>query len=39
MKRFLFWIKRLGFLGFLFFLFKGLIWVAIFMGAGKLINW
>ncbi len=30
------WIKRLGLAGFLFFLVKGLIWLAIFMGLGSL---
>jgi len=29
------WVKRLGFGGFLFFLAKGLVWVAIFAGLGK----
>lgn len=29
------WLKRIGFAGFLFFLIKGLIWLAIFYGAGK----
>lgn len=29
------WFKRLGFFGFLFFLVKGLIWLAIFYWAGK----
>lgn len=29
------WLKRIGILGFLFFLFKGLIWVAVFIMAGK----
>ncbi len=29
------WLKRLGLVGFLFFLIKGLVWVAIFVGIGK----
>jgi hypothetical protein len=29
------WFKRIGVAGFLFFLIKGLVWVAIFMGVGK----
>ena len=29
------WLKRLGLAGFLFFLFKGLVWIAIFVGLGK----
>ncbi len=29
------WLKRLGVAGFLFFLAKGLVWVAIFAGAAK----
>lgn len=32
------WIKKLGVIGFLFFLIKGLIWLAIFFGIGKLIQ-
>lgn len=31
------WIKRIGILGFLFFLIKGLVWLFIFLGLGKLI--
>ena len=30
------WLKRLGVIGFLFFLIKGLIWLAIFFGIGSL---
>jgi hypothetical protein len=30
------WLKRLGWAGFLFFLLKGLVWLAIFAGAGTL---
>lgn len=29
------WIKRLGLAGFLFFLVKGLIWIAVFAGIGR----
>jgi DMSO reductase anchor subunit len=32
------WLKRLGVAGFLFFLIKGLVWVAIFMGAAEWIK-
>ncbi|MGV3637063.1 MAG: hypothetical protein ACO1NQ_05390 [Flavobacteriales bacterium] len=28
------WLKRLGWAGFLFFLLKGLVWLALFAGAG-----
>lgn len=31
------WLKRIGIAGFLFFLIKGLIWLAILLGAGSLI--
>lgn len=31
------WLKRLGVAGFLFFLVKGLIWIAIFAGVGKCV--
>ena len=30
------WLKRLGFAGFMFFLIKGLVWLAIFFGIAKL---
>ncbi|MFO7655831.1 MAG: hypothetical protein R6W78_02085 [Bacteroidales bacterium] len=36
-QKILLWLKRFGIIGFLFFLIKGLIWLAIFMGAGALI--
>lgn len=29
------WIKRLGFAGFLFFLVKGLVWLAVIFGVAK----
>jgi hypothetical protein len=29
------WLKRLGLLGFVFFLLKGLIWLAVFFFAGS----
>lgn len=32
------WLKRLGVAGFLFFFIKGLVWIAIFLGAGKLLG-
>ncbi|HOK52210.1 MAG: hypothetical protein WHT29_07320 [Bacteroidales bacterium] len=35
-KRWL-WLKRIGVAGFFFFLIKGLIWLALFLGLGKLI--
>ena len=28
-------LKRLGWAGFLFFLIKGLVWLAVFLGVGK----
>jgi hypothetical protein len=34
-SRFKLWLKRVGVAGFLFFLLKGLVWVAIFVGVGK----
>lgn len=30
------WFKRIGLAGFLFFLVKGLVWIALFMGIGNL---
>lgn len=32
------WMRRLGLAGFLFFLGKGLVWIAIFLGAGTLFG-
>ncbi len=32
------WLKRLGVAGFLFFLLKGLVWIAIFYGLKKYIK-
>lgn len=32
------WLKRLGWAGFLFFLIKGLIWIAIFYGGFRLVG-
>jgi len=29
------WLKKIGLAGFLFFLIKGLVWIAIFMGIGQ----
>ena len=38
MKKFKLWIKRIGIIGFLFFLIKGLIWLAVIFGAGALLK-
>jgi len=35
MNKFKIWIKRMGIIGFLFFLIKGLVWTALFLGSGK----
>jgi hypothetical protein len=32
------WLKRFGFVGFLFFFIKGLIWIAVFLGLGKVFG-
>jgi hypothetical protein len=31
------WFKRIGLIGFLFFLLKGLIWLAVFLGLGRFL--
>ena len=36
MNKFIIWLKRIGIAGFIFFLIKGLIWVAVFLGIGSL---
>jgi hypothetical protein len=33
--KFMLWFKRLGFAGFLFFLIKGLIWLAVIFGLSR----
>lgn len=33
------WVKRLGVGAFLFFLLKGLVWLAVFFFAAKSCNW
>jgi hypothetical protein len=32
------WLKKLGWVGFLFFLIKGLAWLAVFYGLGRYIG-
>lgn len=32
------WLKRIGLVGFLFFLIKGLIWLAVFFGVMELFD-
>ncbi len=32
------WLKRIGWIGFFFFLIKGLIWLAVFFGVGKMVT-
>ena len=34
-QRIYLWLKRIGVVGFLFFLIKGLVWIAVFYMAGK----
>lgn len=34
-NKFKLWFKRIGLAGFMFFLIKGLVWIAIFVGIGK----
>lgn len=36
MKNAKIWFKQMGMIGFLFFLIKGLVWLAIFLGVGSL---
>jgi hypothetical protein len=38
MKKLPVWIKRIGIIGFLFFLVKGLVWIAVFLGIGSLFS-
>lgn len=32
------WIRKLGWAGFFFFLIKGLVWLGIFFGLGKVLG-
>ena len=32
------WLQRMGWIGFLFFLIKGLVWIAVFLGLGKVLG-
>ncbi len=32
------WIKKIGVAGFLFFLIKGLVWLAVLLGLGELFS-
>lgn len=32
------WLKRIGIAGFLFFLIKGLVWLAVFWGLGSVLG-
>jgi hypothetical protein len=38
MTKFKLWMKRIGVIGFLFFLIKGLVWLALLLGAGALFT-
>jgi len=32
------WLQRLGWAGFMFFLIKGLVWLAVFYGMGRMVG-
>ena len=32
------WLQRLGWAGFMFFLIKGLVWLAVFYGLGRMVG-
>lgn len=32
------WLKRFGLAGFFFFMVKGLVWLAVFLGLGQLVG-
>ena len=38
MGKFKLWMKRIGVIGFLFFLIKGLIWLAVFFSLGTIFT-
>jgi hypothetical protein len=38
MDKFKFWLKRIGIIGFIFFLVKGLIWLAVLFGVGNFLR-
>jgi hypothetical protein len=33
------WLKRIGWVGFAFFLLKGLAWIAVWLGLANYFNW
>ena len=38
MEKALIWLKRIGIAGFIFFLIKGLLWLAVLLGLGELFD-
>jgi hypothetical protein len=38
MKKLIPWIKKIGIIGFLFFLVKGLVWLALILGMGSIFT-
>ncbi len=36
-SKFMAWLKKLGLAGFLFFLFKGIVWLFVLFGLGKCV--
>lgn len=38
-QKLMMWLKRIGWVGFAFFLLKGLAWIAVWLGLSHYINW
>ncbi len=38
-QKIILWLQRIGWMGFAFFLIKGLIWIAVWLGLASYFNW
>ena len=38
-QKIILWLKRIGWVGFAFFLLKGLIWIAVWLGLSRYFEW
>lgn len=38
-QKIMMWLKRIGWVGFAFFLIKGLAWIAVWLGLSHYFNW
>lgn len=38
-RKLMLWLKRIGWVGFTFFLVKGLVWIAVWLGLARFFEW